>query len=141
MTVNDIILFFINIIHIIVILFVVLVPFTNNNFLLIMHTIIIPFIMLHWILNNDTCALTIMEKYARIQLNGGNYVDDKDCISYKIIGPIYNFMNEHVDYSKWTWIMTSTLWFISFYKLKNKYENNEFSELNELAEIKNLFIK
>jgi hypothetical protein len=135
MTTNDIILFFINIIHILVIIFVVIVPFTNNNFLLLMHSIIIPFIMLHWMLNNDTCAITMMEKYVRIQMNGGTYIDDKDCISHKIIGPVYNFMNEHIDYSRWTWIMTSILWFVTLYKIRNKYENNE------LDEFKNIFIK
>ena len=132
MTLNDIILFLINIIHILVIVFVVIVPFTNNNLLLLLHSIVIPFIMLHWILNNDSCAITLIEKYIRIQINGGNYIDDKDCLSYKVIGPIYNFMNEHIDYSKWTWIMTIMLWFVTLYKLKIKYNNNDLDEIRNL---------
>ena len=132
MTSNDIILFLINIIHILVIIFVVIAPFTNSNLFLLLHSIVVPFIMIHWILNNDTCAITLMEKYVRIQMNGGDYVDDKDCISYKVIGPIYNFMNEHVDYSRWTWIMTSMLWFVTLYKLRVKYINDDLPEIKNL---------
>lgn len=132
MTSNDIILFLINIIHLLVIVFVVIAPFTNNNLLLLLHSISVPFIWLHWALNNDTCAITLMEKFVRIQMNGGNYVDDKDCISYKVIGPIYNFMNENVDYSKWTWIMTIMLWFTTLYKLRVKYVNDDLPEIKNL---------
>ena len=60
-------------------------------------------------------------------MNGGNSVDDNECLSYKVIGPIYNFMNQNVDYSKWTWVMTTTLWLITMTKLYNKYQNGEIN--------------
>ncbi len=135
---DNFVLGLINLIHLLVILFVIIVPFTNYTFLLLIHSVIVPFIMLHWLLNNDTCALTLMEKYFRIQMNGGEYVDVKDCISYKLIGPVYNFMNDHVDYSKWTWVMTSTLWFITLYKLRSKYINDEFEEFKNFFSTMNL---
>jgi hypothetical protein len=124
---NNLLLFLINLIHVLVILFVVITPFTNSLFLLFLHSFIVPFIMLHWLLNNDTCAITIAEKFIRIQMNGGNSVDDNECLSYKVIGPIYNFMNQNVDYSKWTWVMTTTLWLITMTKLYNKYQNGEIN--------------
>jgi hypothetical protein len=127
---NNILLFLINVIHILVILFVVITPFTNSLFLLSLHSFIVPFIMLHWLLNNDTCAITIAEKFVRTKMNGGQVVNDNDCLSYKVIGPVYNFMNDNVDYSKWTWTMTFTLWLITIIKLYYKYENGELSNIN-----------
>ena len=55
--INDSILLLINVLHIIVIIFVLCAPFSGSNYLLFMHTIIVPFIMLHWVLNNNTCSL------------------------------------------------------------------------------------
>ncbi len=127
MNFNNILLFLINLIHILVILFVVITPFTNSLFLLFLHSFIVPFIMLHWLLNNDTCAITVAEKFVRIQMNGGNPVNDDDCLSYKVIGPVYNFMNQNVDYSKWTWTMTTTLWLITMTKLYYKYQDGEIN--------------
>ncbi len=127
---NNILLFLINVIHILVILFVVITPFTNSLFLLSLHSFIVPFIMLHWLLNNDTCAITVAEKFVRTKMNGGQVVNDNDCLSYKVIGPVYNFMNDNVDYSKWTWTMTFTLWLITIIKLYYKYENGELSNIN-----------
>ena len=48
--------------HIAIILFVVLTPFIGNYFFLAIHAIIVPFIMLHWICNNNMCALTLLEQ-------------------------------------------------------------------------------
>jgi len=117
MNLNSILLLIINCVHLMVILFVVIVPFTNSKLLLLLHSIIVPFIMFHWIINNDTCAITVMEKFMREQINGC-IVSENECFSHKIIGPVYNFMNEHVDYSQWTWVMTITLWLITMYKLR-----------------------
>ncbi len=125
---NKLLLFIINIIHILVILFVVIVPFTNNDFLLMIHTIIIPFIMVHWLLNNDTCAITLAEQFVRVQMNGGKPVDDKECIAYKVIGPVYTFMNDYADYSTWTWSLTTGLWFMSTFKVVNKYKTGELNK-------------
>lgn len=52
----------ISVIHISLICFIVIVPFTNSNYLLMMHAMIVPFIIFHWVLNNNMCALTLVEK-------------------------------------------------------------------------------
>ena len=39
--------------HILLVCFAVLSPFTNSNYILFMHAIIIPFIIAHWLLNNN----------------------------------------------------------------------------------------
>lgn len=122
---NNLLLIIINIIHFLVILFVVLVPFTNISFLLILHVITIPFIMFHWVLNNDTCAITLAEKFVRTQMNGGVPVDDWECFTHRLVSPIYKFTSNNVDYSRWTWIMTISLWLISCYKLYNKIHSGD----------------
>ncbi len=133
MNINDITLLIINIIHLVVILFVVLIPFTNSTFLILIHSIIIPFIMLHWLLNNDNCAVTMMEKYAR---GGGSAeIKDEDCISYKIVGPIYNLTKDYADYSTITWTVTISLWLISVSKLYIKYQNGEIKKIKDLNKL------
>ena len=117
MIINNFLLGLINLIHLLVILFVIIVPFTNYTFLLLIHSVIVPFIMLHWLLNNDTCAITEAERFIRVQMNGGNPVKDSECFTHKLVGPIYNFISENPNYSKYTWGITISLWFISLFKL------------------------
>jgi hypothetical protein len=123
----------ITILHIIVILFVLVTPFTNYNYFLFMHTIIVPFIMLHWYLNNNTCSLTIAEKEIRKRMNGGiENVDDNECYTYKFIAPIYDFNKNHEKYSQFIYILTSGLWFMSLYKLYRKYSDGSIKNIMDL---------
>lgn len=120
---DNFVLALINLIHLLVILFVIIVPFTNSTLLLLLHSVIVPFIMLHWLVNNDTCAITEVEKFVRIKLNGGNPVQYNECFSYKLVSPVYNFISENPDYSKMTWVITIILWTISLYKLYSRKAN------------------
>ena len=123
----------ITILHIIVILFVLITPFTNYNYFLFMHAIIVPFIMLHWYLNNNTCSLTIAEKEIRKRMNGGSKdVDDDECYTYKFIAPIYDFNKNHEEYSNFIYILTSGLWIISLYKLYTKFNNGSIKSFTDL---------
>lgn len=133
MIVNSFTLMIVNVIHFLVILFVVLTPFSNNTLLLLLHSFVIPFIMMHWYLNNDTCAITVMEKAIREQLSNGTKVSDQECFSHKIIGPVYNFVNEHVDYSNWTWMMTTILWLITMYKMYGKYQSGSLQQILNIS--------
>jgi hypothetical protein len=123
----------ITILHIIVILFVLITPFTNYNYFLFMHAIIVPFIMLHWYLNNNTCSLTIAEKEIRKRMNGGNNnVDDDECYTYKFIAPIYDFNKNHEEYSNFIYILTSGLWLITLYKLYRKFSDGSITSFIQL---------
>ena len=132
MIINNFILGLINLIHLLVILFVIIVPFTNYTFLLMIHAVIVPFIMLHWVLNNDTCAITEAERFVRIQLNGGNPVKDTECFTHNLVGPIYNFISENPDYSKITWGITISLWLITMFKLNLSYQKGNIQKLFNL---------
>ena len=89
--------------------------------------------MLHWLLNNDSCAVTMMEKYARG--GGSSEIKDEDCISYKIVGPIYNLTKDYADYSTITWTVTISLWLISVSKLYIKYQNGEIKKIRDLNKL------
>lgn len=129
---NNLVYLIIYIIHLIVLLFVVIAPFTNSNYMLFIHSIIVPFIMLHWLLNNDSCAVTMMEKYAR---GGSSEIKNEDCITYQIVGPIYNLTKDYADYSTITWTVTITLWLISVSKLYIKYQNGEIKKIRDLNKL------
>ena len=131
---NKTILCLITVLHLIVIIFVVGAPFSNSNYLLMMHTIIIPFIMFHWYLNNNTCSLTVAEKFIR-QKTYGSDVNDDDCFTFKFIAPIYDFNKNNEDFSTFTWFLTTGLWGISVYNLINKYKYGEIQGLNELFQV------
>ena len=135
---DNFILALINLIHLLVILFIIIVPFTNSTFLLIFHSIIVPFIMLHWFLNNDNCAITEAEKLIRCKLNGNIPVNYSDCFSYKIISPVYNFISQNPNHSELSWGIATTLWLFTLYKLYNNKE--EVKKIFNHKELKKIFM-
>jgi hypothetical protein len=129
--INDSLLILINIIHLIVIIFVLAAPFSNSNYLMLLHAIVIPFIVLHWLLNNNTCCLTVAEKYIR-EKNTGMAVKEGDCFTYQLVAPIYDFNKDHQSFSTFIYILTISLWFISVHNLTNKYCTDQIKSINEL---------
>lgn len=120
---NNFALTLINIIHLLVILFIVIIPFTSYTSLILIHSVIVPFIMVHWFLNNDNCAITEAERHIRFRLNGNIPVNYNDCFSYKLISPVYNFISYNPNYSDLSWGIISTLWILSLYKLYHGREH------------------
>ncbi len=118
---SNILLKLISGVHIIFVCFVILVPFMNSNYLLMLHTILVPFVMLHWLFNNNMCALTLMEQALREKITGEKF-DRKKCISARIIEPIYDFKNNHEERAKLIYGLTTILWFISIGKLYFRYK-------------------
>ena len=105
----------IKILHLLLILWIVFVPFLNINNksylkMIETHSYVIPFLLFHWY-TNDTCLLTEIEK----KLTGKS---ENETFIGRIIKPIYNVTNKEIH------IITILLWFISIYKLK-KY-NHKF---------------
>lgn len=96
-------------IHALFIIFVLIAPFTNFELLLSYHFIIIPFLWLHWITNNDICALTVIES----KLTG---VDMESTYMGSIINPIYQIKNVHF------YIITTVLFLISTYRLYTQFD-------------------
>ena len=51
--------------HIIIILFILIAPFTNKIALLILHIVFSLCLLLHWHLNSNVCSLSILESHLR----------------------------------------------------------------------------
>lgn len=128
---NELFLQLITFIHILFILFVIIVPFTNSTYFLLLYAIILPFIMLHWIINDNTCILTIIEKNIRQQLYGVK-PKKEDCFTCNLIEPIYDFKNNYESMSTAIYIITFVLWGISVYKLFSKWKYGEIKTFNDL---------
>lgn len=132
---NETLLKIITLIHIQFLIFLLVSPFTNSNYVLLLHSVVIPFIILHWICNDNTCMLTIIERGIRKQLNKNtpneNIIDDH-CVTCKIIEPIYNFRNDYKQFTKIIYAITITLWLISTIKLGYKYKTGQISSIFEL---------
>jgi len=104
---------FIFILHVLLILFIIFTPFFGCNYFLLINSIIIPFIILHWILNNNTCCLTICENKLR-NLCG----DTNQSFTAQLFNPIYDFKKNHQNLTLISYIIMFIMWFISFNKLK-----------------------
>ncbi len=123
--------------HLAVVLFVTIIPFSDSNYLLFMHSIIVPFVMLHWMSNNNLCALTLVEKEIRKRLNKNRNnadvdVNVDDCFTCKIIEPVYDFKNNNKDKEAIIYTVTTVLWLISLCKLYTKYKNKKICSFRDL---------
>lgn len=100
----------IRVIHCLFVAFMVVTPFIGNEIFLTYHFITVPFLILHWITNNDTCALTLLES----TLTG---VEENHTFIGNIIKPIYN---AHLDSKHYYWISV-LLFLITTYRLHYQY--------------------
>lgn len=128
---NTITLKLIQIIHIFVILFVVIIPFTQSPYLLMMHSVFVPFMILHWVTNNNTCVLTIAEKKIRKEVLKEE-PKKEDCFTCRLIEPVFDFTKNYEAFSRTTYVLTLLLWSLSTYKLYKKYKKCEIRQLKDL---------
>jgi hypothetical protein len=76
-------LIFTRILHISFLIWMIGTPFTNDYDNLLMHSSLAPFLLFHWITNNDTCAVTEFEKYM------SGKVKNESTFVGSVISPIY----------------------------------------------------
>lgn len=131
---KQILLNIITVLHMLFVLFVIVVPFTSSNYLLFLHALFIPFLLFHWVLNDNTCALTIIERKLRQQISGSDKIDD-ECITCKLIEPVYDFRKNHETFTTIIYTITITLWLISVYKLYSGYSSGSISGWRDLFKI------
>ena len=127
----DVLLKVVTLAHTLFIIFVVISPFVNSNYILMLHSIMIPFLMVHWICNDDTCVLTIIERYLRKKVYKDKYKDD-DCFTCKLIEPVYNFIDNYNTFSKLIYVIVVILWIISSGKIFCKYKNGLITDWKQL---------
>lgn len=101
---------FVRVLHYLFMAFMVLTPFVGNELMLSYHFITVPFLLLHWIMNNDTCALTLMES----KLLG---LPEAQTFTGSVIKPIYNM---HMESKHYYWIAIA-LFAVTTYRLWTTY--------------------
>lgn len=97
--------------HILFVLWVVIVPFTNNEPMLVLHLMIMPFLWFHWVLADDTCALTLMERHLR-------GVSSNESFFHNLVSPVYKIQDK--DLRATSWIVSVVLWLITFSKVMRR---------------------
>lgn len=94
--------------HILFVLWVVAVPFTNNEPMLVLHLIVMPFLWFHWLLSDDTCALTLMERHLR-------GVPAEESFFHNLVSPIYKITDSNVRTA--SWVISVLLWLYTLSKV------------------------
>lgn len=128
---SNIILNIIWLCHLLVVCFVVGIPFFGNYYFLFLHSIIVPFIMFHWYVNDNTCVLSLMELHIRKNMGQEN-VEEKDCFTCQLINPVYDF---RANYSEWTaliYTITIFLWYVSLCKLYDGFNSGNIKSFKDL---------
>jgi len=97
-------------IHLIFLLAILIVPFTNNQKNLEFYSMLIPFLFYHWSVNDDTCALTQAEMYFT-----GRHKDET--FMGRVVGPIYKM--EDNELNKLTKTLFFALWALVQFRLGN----------------------
>lgn len=117
----------ISIFHIVIILFVLIAPFTNMISLLILHVVFCLSLLVHWIGNNNTCSLSYFES----KLRGMDYTES---FSHKFIGPIYDISN--TSWSNMCYIITIFLMILSIYLIyKSEEPRLAYQKYKNICEI------
>ena len=126
----DILLKIVSLLHVLFVIFVIVTPFVNSNYFLMLHIIFLPFMMLHWICNDNTCVLTIIERNLKRKLYGK--IDEEECITCKLIEPVYDFRKNYSNFSLIIYSITIILWLISVGQLAYKYKSGEITSYIDL---------
>jgi hypothetical protein len=124
---KELILKIITFTHVLFIMFVIVAPLTPSRYFQFLHAIIIPFIIAHWILNDNTCVLTLVERKLR-----GKEKEDNDCFTCRLIEPVYDFHKNYQLFSKGTYVAVIGLWLISVGKLACGSYSGELQSLEQL---------
>lgn len=80
--------------HLCFVAFVAVTPFTDHRGLLVLHALVVPFLWLHWVLNDDTCALSVLENRLR-----GVSVDQT--FVHALVSPVYKIRGSTTRLACW----------------------------------------
>ena len=94
--------------HLALVAFMLLAPFSANRSVLVAHFVAAPFLWLHWALNEDTCALTALEKALR-------GVDDDGSFVHAVVSPVFKIRD--ADARVASWYASLALWLVTAVRL------------------------
>jgi hypothetical protein len=98
----------ISIFHVLIILFVLLAPFSNAPYFLILHVTFSVCLLVHWYGNSNVCSLSMLES----KLRGNHYTES---FTHKFVAPIYDISS--TDWSTVCYTFTILLMLVSVYRL------------------------
>jgi len=98
----------IRVLHILFIIWVVVTPFTNNEPMLVLHLFVVIFIWVHWWANQDTCALTLIERHLR-------GVSSDESFFHNLVSPVYKIQDQQL--RPIIWAASLGLWFVTLSKV------------------------
>ena len=98
----------IKVLHIAFAAFMALAPFSRNLGVVAMHAITVPFLLFHWLLNDDTCFLTLVERRLRGLSEGDSG------FFHALVSPVYK-LPEYV-VGKAVWVITILLGCMSWWR-------------------------
>ena len=127
---NEMLLNLIMFCHFAIVCLVIGVPFFGNNYFLVMHAICVPFMMSHWLMNDNTCMLSVIELELRKKLKMP--VDKKECFTCQLIDPIYDFKANNEEWTEYIYVLTTGFWVITLYKLYSMYNKGEIQTTYDL---------
>lgn len=120
-------LWLIRLVHYVTVIFLITAPFLPSELLLTYHAITVPFLWMHWITNNDVCALTVLESAIRKR-------DRQHTFLGSLINPIFQIQNKHFYYA------TGILFIITMIRLYYTYEFGLARQTySQFSKILNLF--
>ena len=103
---------------------------SKSNYVLFMHSIIMPFLLLHWIVGDNTCILTTIE--TEIQYRTSGKIDERNCFTCNLINPVYDIGKNPTIFYKLTHVIVIIVWMISVKKLYDKVQNGEIKNWRDL---------
>lgn len=98
--------------HALIVVAALVVPFCNDDYMLALYVFMMPFLWAHWLLNDDTCALTALECHLRgLKSDGESFI-------YKVVSPVYKIRNAHVkSVARWASV---ALWCLAVYRVRQR---------------------
>ena len=108
------------IIHVLLFIIALVIPFTNDKEILEFYSLVVPFLFFHWATNDDTCILT------QIEMNLTGNVKDQTFFG-RLMKPIYTM--EDSDADKVPKFILFMLWFIVQVRLERIPGLNKMREL------------
>lgn len=99
-------------VHLALIGFVVLAPFASDRHAVVAHLLLVPFLWIHWLLNDDTCFLTLVE----CRLRG---LEQSQSFMHSLVSPVYKIRDD--DLATLSWIASVALWLVSLARVVGNF--------------------
>ncbi|AGE56304.1 hypothetical protein PBCVNEJV1_458L [Paramecium bursaria Chlorella virus NE-JV-1] len=94
----------ITLLHFLVLLWALIAPFTKE--IRVSYVILMPVIMFHWIILDDSCALTLLENHIRGTTTEESFV-------HALVSKIYNIPDGILGSLMWTYAIMTWLYAVS----------------------------